>query len=1558
MTVPVAPPLSLGRTELLKQSLIHQFDGRPTLRAVIANALEEALKQYFAGWFAKIHVLQLQIVWTVDANEQPLPALRCVPVLDAMLEHIAVGTPLNYSYYEPKQCYLVQLAEGEVLSADTPSFLDIATVERAMRHVLRHWIWSFQQAMLDFWNEPVPGYQSRTLWLGQWLSDTLLAAANNSAGLSDEQIQVVRGIVRTPLLSDRLQQLRYREQPKVYFAQMVLGGEGPTVNLLLPDLLIVHGVNGQEQLLQCRPGGHIESFATLGAYERMLGRTLPHRYPAKTLTCKRYEPAGHCLQVQAMIVLNNQLERIASLVDRATSGVRTLVQLEQRLRDITDPAALVEDDELPASEPLARVYNALPVWLRTASVQDRFAYRSHLTDLADITRKARGRVFNEGIADLHTWARQKLQHKMRQDQPLAPGYDPDDLVLDFAVPFGPFGTAGQVHTVTFTLTELALQNLVAWPGGHMTLRHKHNQLIQDWWLTAAYIRQLITRVNIGEAYPGLIRRLLLDDAPEALRREGLYVEQLRVSLPLLALEMKLQGQGGLTDWGYRCVAALMQPHVETRVLEGQTVNICPLGLVKHPRAVPDFVSNLYVIGTGNPLNGRCVLYRPLFKEALIEYASVQEMLDAFTYAGSLRDSVLDWLPDAARSSYADSALRLARRPAQAQFFTQPLNSHFKHDLFLGTARALAMLAERQTVSNAESRWASLKTGGWLLLNSVLGSPWVKGPLALLGWVYLTFTAVRQDVDVLQSDDDRARAPAIIDLLFNIALVLLHGVPRSPIASLANEGPEPWRASALEAPTIDKPQASVEVKTGPVYFLDVPVGNNLSALDFTWFNNPRIDFTPAQLAWLDRNRGPDIGTVKPVAHGERKGLYVVDNTWCAVVRGFSYQVSLEDEGVVTVNPGNPLDTGPWLRSDGAGKWDFDSGMRLRGGGPGRRKTLNDRLAQRNRQVNELTRRLEAFVVGEKTTNEKILEELGRALEATEGESSQQFTQMEKNLRIKYLRTVLDHAKADLVMGLENIQARHALKPDPQDHHILGGFYRSLCMVSTNMLFAQNVQGGLLRQLHPMFNTHEALMLDAAGTAQFIGFKRDLLKVQIQQVEEFQTLKRYHQALKDVPRVGEKMAREQVIGQFFTDATGMDREGTEMDFQNQVLRTLCDLMPKDLFGDVWERLNAITGPLGYTVAAHSQLADRTLFTYGERIEILESVREQYAKAHDALALLQLEVGEQLNMADYHRLNEVLERLNVTVEQELAQEIKEQDEWLPQQQQPGTSSAQRSSRRMIRTRNQGILIGVARARASEQEPEVVDVMTFTSAVERRSQSPEPDKPKLVFTRSSENTWDEIQRPLPRQDGRALGAIRSQCNGLLGKLDEKIRLVKQYSGRSRYPLEMEETLEREGQKLDVLIAEIERTFPEDPVVDKPKPGTPRSLVKRLREGATKLREQGIWVLKSVKPTTAVVEFLLSKGEVSLVRIGQRVVLKGERRDVVQEYEVRTKNNQVLWYAHLHYPDLATPAKSPSAAHFKLKSQRYDSQASLAAKGQTATVHYGKISEKMLNERFWPLEG
>ncbi len=51
-------------------------------------------------------------------------------------------------------------------------------------------------------------------------------------------------------------------------------------------------------------------------------------------------------------------------------------------------------------------------------------------------------------------------------------------------------------------------------------------------------------------------------------------------------------------------------------------------------------------------------------------------------------------------------------------------------VFEGTAQALVALADRQSVSNAEQRWARLKEVGWLLFGSVL--PFASGPLQLGG----------------------------------------------------------------------------------------------------------------------------------------------------------------------------------------------------------------------------------------------------------------------------------------------------------------------------------------------------------------------------------------------------------------------------------------------------------------------------------------------------------------------------------------------------------------------------------------------------------------------------------------------------------------------------------------------------------------------------------------------------------------------------------------------------------------------------------------------------------
>ncbi|WVV48041.1 DUF6543 domain-containing protein [Pseudomonas sp. NA13] len=92
-------------------------------------------------------------------------------------------------------------------------------------------------------------------------------------------------------------------------------------------------------------------------------------------------------------------------------------------------------------------------------------------------------------------------------------------------------------------------------------------------------RKLITQVDIGRVYPELIKRRLLDDPAESARRETLYISQLRIQLPLLALEGKLRGVGNIDERGCRYVAALMEPEEADRKVDGQAVVLRKLAFV-------------------------------------------------------------------------------------------------------------------------------------------------------------------------------------------------------------------------------------------------------------------------------------------------------------------------------------------------------------------------------------------------------------------------------------------------------------------------------------------------------------------------------------------------------------------------------------------------------------------------------------------------------------------------------------------------------------------------------------------------------------------------------------------------------------------------------------------------------------------------------------------------------------------------------------------------------------------------------------------------------------------
>ena len=148
------------------------------------------------------------------------------------------------------------------------------------------------------------------------------------------------------------------------------------------------------------------------------------------------------------------------------------------------------------------------------------------------------------------------------------------------------------------------------------------------WMTTDYIESLITKIDIGRVYPDLVKSKLLDDPTESARREELYTSQLRIQLPMLALEGKIRGRGNIDERGYRYVAALMEPEEADRKVDGQPIVLRRLAFISQQKLIPseDIVTNMFVIGPKNPDAGPCLLYRPLLEPQLCHYPSSSNLL--------------------------------------------------------------------------------------------------------------------------------------------------------------------------------------------------------------------------------------------------------------------------------------------------------------------------------------------------------------------------------------------------------------------------------------------------------------------------------------------------------------------------------------------------------------------------------------------------------------------------------------------------------------------------------------------------------------------------------------------------------------------------------------------------------------------------------------------------------------------------------------------------------------------------------------------------------------------
>ncbi|MCK1788459.1 hypothetical protein L9Z73_30375, partial [Pseudomonas sp. TNT11] len=443
-----------------------------------------------------------------------------------------------------------------------------------------------------------------------------------------------------------------------------------------------------------------------------------------------------------------------------------------------------------------------------ASAADRLAYRECLLEQAGIKRQTLGDSDFDGLETLRSYATEHLNHQLCLDRAVAlggqrscndvaraAGYLADDLTLTFHVAVGSL-EGGYIEPVAMSLVDLALKNLSGSPKGRMTLSHRTGRALEAW-LTPDYIRQLVERVDIGQNYPAYLRQELMSDTDAARKRQRLFAQQRPVHLKVQALEHAIKGEAGLTTRGVRCVRALVDPNPLARRVDGDKIVIRTLAFLRTPAATADVVQNMFIIEPLDTQLGPHLLYRPAYREALLEFASREHLLAAIVQPGALQQSVLTWLAAPSRAIYSNggftqphsvrigigsefdrlpevpkpAALAKAGDPSSDEVLQALHQGSLMEYLFGCETRQLLDQAERESTSNTQSRWALILEGMQLGFNTLLMA--VRGPLASIGWLIQATQSLTQDLPALESHDPRAKELAWVDLLLNIGMLLVH-----------------------------------------------------------------------------------------------------------------------------------------------------------------------------------------------------------------------------------------------------------------------------------------------------------------------------------------------------------------------------------------------------------------------------------------------------------------------------------------------------------------------------------------------------------------------------------------------------------------------------------------------------------------------------------------------------------------------------------------------------------------------------------------------------------------
>ncbi|WP_339499342.1 dermonecrotic toxin domain-containing protein [Pseudomonas silesiensis] len=1566
MPDPNTPALSTTLSQLPAQAIHERFAHRPALFSVVFNALRERILERYPTLEMDLRAVKL-------ASPDPSGGWTFQLLSNVAVNHVLNPQLLDWRPQHDLPFYLTQKIPSRLKTKAPPYVIDMQVIAQIIDALPSTIHIYFQQALADYWSEIDAQGDSRWQWLGDFLNGQITAAAAARADLTQTQRDMLSLVAAWP---ERLQRLsRSTPATYAYFIETTLTRDGEPARLLTPDLLLVR----DKQVLLCGVAGAIEAFDSIDAFDEAWGTRMQSRFQFDSIRFKRNEPDGNVFEQQAGLILNQQLEDLETLSYQG----RSERALERRLEQLTDPSVLFSSVPAASTALLQKVNNHLPEWLKQADARDRFAYHRHLQDMALVLKQNQGRSFNEGIENIHDFSRVALRKQMQIDHA---GHDPDDVVLDFAVAAGYPGGAGIIEHVRMSLTALALKNLSGKPKGTLALSSKSGKTLPKW-LDEDYLlgsQGLIQRVDIGTAYPQKIKDLLLSDTVDARRRETLFTTELKVRLPMQALEYKVRNQHGVSAQGYRYVKALMGEALTDRIVDDQEIVLRPLALFRKAGAAPDEVNNILIIEPRDTNVGPHLLYRPLYADCLHEYPTRQALLDAIATPGDLQDSVLAWLTDKARPIYDHGGIKephivhflsgdefatydkpapatLAVNEGAEEWLQAQANCTLLSHLFGSTARALVDLADHDSVSNSESRWAIVMEGAWLLFNTLL-LPLVQGPAMLAGWFLVLVSSLEQDLTGLDSDDPTTRELALIDLLLNTAMVLLHAATpsnrsRQPLVETAPEDSALHLASWRRTAGLSHPHDTPVVQHATVALPGEPPAAGHTTLDFSRsIASPKAGAKLLE-ALLAVNVPWPEALPPPEASGVFKGLYRIDDTWHASVGGLLFQVSIETGfgDVYLVDPKHPDHPGFKLASDGQGHWRLDRGAKLKGGMPkdrfqkweaeylSRLKTLATEINRMRSEVNPLyeattsARNAMASASESMEKQHKQLRQLfelrSKAIEAlretitTRHEQQQSITARSKvqwdiafdnfnrafQAELPLTRRLIDKETELAETDRTNAEYREHRDSRARRQFINWGLIYEY-LEHEERYVSQSERGESYAELQ----THADEQADAGITTAYeevIKRTKARYEVEKNKTEPAQEIeKMLHEAdpilrkklldfapsAKDIGVAAVKQRELLFLSELVLDHSCVSQEPLERRFVKQINNR----------------------HLYQSILGHLEMRSSSGYSTAEQMAVLKDVLAHYERMENAINSL-AEMNSGFVRDDYRApFLQQLAEARTSLETQLADLILVDEGFAPAPVPDKPTRAKPPARKVIKTRNQGSIVGDLRPLDPQDPGSFVDIK-------------DPATGQTVATyleHVNEGVWVEVVpattpalAPVP--EVRSLNTIKKQAETIMAEragIERRIRDQQkklQDPTRREYlsPLDWEDMLTQHAKKLETLAEEIQRDHSTDTNAV-----ALNTMYLEEANAVTKLaREVCSEGYKLQLPKATNIAYLWKHGFVDINLVSSRAPTRAG--DYLTEYAVREKNKpDVLWYAHFHYPAVDTPAAQHNFGHLKRPQERY----------------------------------